>query len=99
MFCGMRCVRRVLDLWWRRFCKAVAGRVFRHAEGIGKVGIIYIRCKTSAAKGVRLCRMAGCVCVHLRKNSGCRPFLPFLFCISAYLHYLCYPKDMKPFVK
>ena len=43
MFCGMRCVRRVLDLRWRRFRKAVTSRVFRYAEGIGKVGIIYTK--------------------------------------------------------
>lgn len=69
MFCGMRCVRRVLDLRWRRVRKAVAGRVFRHAEGIGKDGIIYIRCKTSAAKGVRLCRIRldayACICAKI----------------------------------
>ncbi len=69
MFCGMCCVRRVIDLRWRMFLKAVTGCVLGMRKASARFGVIYIRCKTSTAKGVRLCRIwldaYACICAKI----------------------------------
>lgn len=41
MFCGMCCVRRVMDLRWRMFLKAVTGCVLGVRKASARFGVIY----------------------------------------------------------